>query len=178
MNRNGNIPAVDLSLVEIRRSRIHGTGGYAKTDISAGTNVIEYVGEKIPKDESNRRCQEGNRYIFSLDDEWDLDGNVPWNPARFLNHSCAPNCETIDDGGRIWIVALRDIQAGEELTFNYGFDLDDYRDHPCRCGAQNCVGYIVAEEFFPMVRRQRKYVGESETAAGSGTTDESRSLAT
>jgi hypothetical protein len=73
---------------------------------------------------------------------------------------------------------MRDIRAGEELTFNYGFDLDDYRDHPCRCGARECVGYIVAEEFFPLVRRRRQYAGEAGRAAEGGKTDESRSLAT
>ena len=76
-------------------------------------------------------------------------------PARFLNHSCAPDCEAELENGRIWIVAKRDIKAGEELTFNYGYDLDDYRNHPCRCGAPDCAGHIVAEEFFDHVRKQR-----------------------
>ena len=77
-----------------------------------------------------------------------LDGKVDWNPARLLNHSCSPTCEAEEDDERIWIVALRDIKAGEEITFNYNYDLQDYQEHPCRCGAPNCVGYIVAEEFF------------------------------
>jgi hypothetical protein len=85
-----------------------------------------------------------------------LDGNVPWNPARFLNHSCDPNCEAEPDGGRVWIVARRGIRAGEEITFNYGYDLQDYREHPCRCGAADCVGYIVAAEFFEHVKWQRR----------------------
>ena len=67
-------------------------------------------------------------------------------------HGCAPNCEAELDEGRIWIVALRDIAAGEELSFNYGYDLTDYRDFPCRCGTSACVGFIVAEEFFAQVR--------------------------
>ncbi len=136
-----------------RRSAIHGTGGFARTDIATGTHVIEYVGEKITKAESLARCEQNNEYIFALSDEQDLDGNVPWNPARFLNHSCAPNCEALLEEERIWIVALRDIRAGEELTFNYGYDLTDYKEHPCRCGAPNCVGFIVAEEFFSIIRR-------------------------
>jgi len=142
--------------VVFRRSRIHGIGGFARQDIPAGTRILEYVGEKISKEESARRCEANNPYIFCLNDQFDLDGNVPWNPARFLNHSCQPNCETLlDEAERIWIVALRDIRAGEELTFNYGYDLTEYRDYPCNCGAANCVGYIVAEEFFEHVRRQR-----------------------
>jgi len=116
--------------------------------------VIEYVGENISKEESLRRCESGNVCLFAVDENHDLDGNVPWNPARFLNHSCSANCEATPADGRIWIVAKRDIAAGEELTFNYGYDLVDYREHPCRCGLPQCVGYIVAEELFDHVRKQ------------------------
>ena len=151
-----NSTVADTALVCFRPSAIHGVGGFAKADIVAGTRVIEYVGEKITKAESLRRCESANEYIFSLDDESDLDGNVPWNPARFLNHSCDPNCEAEPDGGRVWIVARRGIRAGEEITFNYGYDLQDYREHPCRCGAADCVGYIVATEFFEHVKWQRR----------------------
>ncbi len=143
------------NLAIFKPSPVHGTGGFARINVPAGTRILEYLGEMITKTESRRRCEQNNPYIFALDDAHDLDGDVPWNPARFLNHSCAPNCEAELDSGRIWISALRDIQAGEELTFNYGYDLDDYREHPCRCGAAGCVGYIVAEEFFEHVRRQR-----------------------
>ena len=144
----------ETELVVFRRSAIHGTGGFARRSIPAGTTVIEYVGEKITKAESLVRCEANNEYIFTLDDDFDLDGNVPWNLARFLNHSCAPNCEAELEAGRILIIATRDIVAGEELTFNYGYDLADYRDHPCRCGSAECVGFIVAWEFFAHVRDQ------------------------
>ena len=135
-------------------SPIHGIGGFARADIASGTRVVEYVGEKITKRESLCRCERNNEYIFALDDEHDLDGNVSWNPARFLNHSCAPNCRAEPEGGRIWLVAGRDIRAGEEVTFNYSYDLEDYKKHPCRCGARSCAGYIVAEELFEYMRRQ------------------------
>jgi uncharacterized protein len=138
-----------------KSSSIHGIGGFARVDIPIGTRVIEYVGEIISKQESLVRCERSNEYIFAIDDERDLDGNVEWNPARFLNHSCEPNCEAQFVDGHIWLVAIRDVRAGEELTFNYSYDLADYREHPCRCGAKTCVGYIVAEEFFEHVRRQR-----------------------
>jgi SET domain-containing protein len=144
----------ETELIPFRRSRIHSTGGYTRADLAAGTRLIEYVGDKITKAESLRRCEADNEYIFTLDDEHDIDGNVSWNPARFINHSCAPNCEAALEAGRVWIVALRDIAAGEELTFDYGYDLVDYREHPCRCRAPECVDYIVAEEFFEHVRRQ------------------------
>ena len=68
-----------------------------------------------------------------------------------MNHSCSPNCEAQNMDGGIWIIALRDIRAGEEITFNYNYDLTDYKEHPCRCGAPNCVGFILAEEFFSSV---------------------------
>ncbi len=130
-------------------------GGYAQRFIPKETYIIEYVGEKISKEESERRCNANNHYIFLYDDEHDLDGNVDWNPARWINHSCEPNCEAIDDEGRLWIAAMRDIQAGEELTFNYGYDLDDYKSHPCRCGSSRCAGFIVAEEHHETVRAKQ-----------------------
>ena len=148
------LPGCETGWVDFRASPIDRLGGFAHADIPAGTGVIEYVGERITKAESLRRCEANNEYIFTLDEAHDLDGNVLWNPARWLNHSCAPNCEAELDEGRIWIVALRDIKAGEELTFNYGYDLESYHEHPCRCGAADCVGYIVAEELFAQVRRQ------------------------
>ena len=141
----------ETDLLMFRASPIHGLGGFAKTAIGKGTRVVEYVGERISKSESLRKCEGNNEFIFSLNDEQDLDGDVAWNPARLLNHSCAPNCEAELQEDRIWIVATRDISAGEEITFNYGYDLVDYRDYPCRCGAPDCVGYIVAEEFFEHV---------------------------
>ena len=137
-------------------SPIHGTGGFARTDLARGTLVIEYVGRKISKQKSIEICRGGNEYVFSVDEETDLDGNVEWNPARFLNHSCAPNCEAELLDGKIWIVALRDIQAGEEITFDYGYDLEDYRDHPCACGASECVGYIVAGELRSLVKKKTR----------------------
>lgn len=145
----------NLENLSFRPSRIHGTGAFAAHAIAEGVRVLEYVGEIIDKQESLKRCEANNEYIFNLDDEHDVDGNVSWNPARLINHSCDPNCEAVFEEGRIWIVAARDITAGEELTFNYGFDLEDYRKYSCACGAPNCVGYIVAEEFFEHVRKQR-----------------------
>ena len=150
------MPEQDPSpLLEFRPSPIQGLGAFAVEPICAGKLMLEYVGEKITKTESVRRCEAGNTFIFELDDEWDIDGGVGWNPARFFNHSCAPNCDAEYIEGQIWIVARREIAPGEELTFNYGYDWEDYREHPCGCGAPECVGYIVAEEFFPMLRQER-----------------------
>ncbi len=142
----------ETELLAFKASAIHGRGGFAKAAIRKGTRVIEYLGERISKAESLRRCAANNEYIFALSPELDLDGNVAWNPARLINHSCEPNCEAELHDGHIWIVASRDINPGEEIAFNYGYDLEDYRDYPCRCGAPECVGYIVAKEFFDHLR--------------------------
>lgn len=153
--RNGTQRRIPESKwIEFRRSGIHGTGAFAIRRIRKGTRVIEYIGRKIDKAESARLLEEQNPFIFDVDETFDLDGDVDWNPARFINHSCAPNCEAENDEGRIWIVALRTIRPGEELSFNYGYDIADYRDHPCACGAEGCLGYMVAEEFFDTVRRK------------------------
>lgn len=184
-SRTGSRP-----LYEIRRSPIHGTGVFAARPIRKGQRIMEYIGEKITKEESERRGLEQMAkaeregcaavYIFTLDDEWDLDGNLPENDARLINHSCLPNCEVWDYDGRLFIEAKRSIKAGEELCFNYGFDVETWEDHPCRCGAPNCVGYIVAEEQWPELRRRiaareaekRRYV---EAAAATKTPAKRRS---
>jgi Proteins containing SET domain len=140
-----------------RKSAIHGTGAFAAREIPRETRIIEYTGERISKSESLRRCEANNEYIFTLTETEDLDGSVDWNLARFINHSCEPNCDAEEIEGRIWIVANRDILPGQELSFNYGFDLEDFRDHPCQCGKAACVGYIVAEEFFEHVRRRADF---------------------
>lgn len=136
-----------------KRSTIHGTGGFARRGIPSGTRIIEYVGPRISKEEALAQCELNNEYVFSLNDREDINGNVEWNPARFINHSCTPNCEAELEDDRIWIVACRDIAAGEEVSFNYGFDLETYRDYPCQCGAASCLGFMVAEEFFDHVRK-------------------------
>jgi len=138
---------------EVRGSLIHGRGVYATTFIPKETRIIEYVGELINKKESDKRAlsqhakslQNGDAavYIFTLSKNYDIDGNVPWNTARLINHSCHPNCEAWIVGRRIFIYSLQDIHPGDELTFDYGFDVDCYEDHPCRCGKDGCVGYIV-----------------------------------
>ena len=140
------------ALIRFSDSPIHGTGGFALVNISEGTRLVQYLGRRVDKQESLRQCELENPYIFFINEEYDLDGNVDWNPARLLNHSCSPNAEAQEFDEEIWIIALRDVRAGEEITFNYNYDLQDYREYPCRCGSANCVGYIIAEEFFADVK--------------------------
>lgn len=159
---------------EIRGSEIHGRGVYATKDICKETEVIEYVGEPINKEVSEGRAwdqyaraeEHGDAavYIFTLDEQWDIDGNVPWNTARLINHSCEPNCEAWVIGNRIYIYSLKDIKAGDELTFDYGFDIECYEDHPCCCGKDSCIGYIVTQEQWPELRRR---IAEKEAKASA-----------
>lgn len=154
------------SYIAVRKSRIHGTGVFARKNIPAGTRIIEYVGDRITKRESDRRYQiawdraqngngnEGIVYIFTLNKRFDIDGEVWWNTAKYINHSCDPNCETDIIRGHIWIIATRDIKRGEEISYNYGYDFDSFEDHPCHCGSKKCVGYILAEEHWPKLKRK------------------------
>ena len=88
--------------------------------ITKGQRIIEYIGPKVAKAKKREDLERDNPYLFTLDEDYEIDGSVMWNPARFLNHSCVPNCEAVMVRGRIWIYARRRIVAGEELTYNYG----------------------------------------------------------
>ncbi len=151
--------------IDVRESEIHGTGVFAKTRVPKGKKVIEYIGEKITKKESERRSialieknqgseTDGAVYIFEVNKRHDIDGNIPENTARFINHSCDPNCEPDVIKNRVWLISKRKIKEGEELSYNYGFDLNGYEDHECRCGAKKCVGYITAEDNWPKLKRR------------------------
>ena len=122
--------------------------------LAAGEAVAEYVGERITKAESARRQAAGGQvFIFEVDEQTDLDGDSPDNPARFANHSCEPNGEAAAVSGRVYLRALRAIEAGEELTFDYGYRLAAFPGYPCRCGAPSCPGFIVAQSERRGVRR-------------------------
>jgi uncharacterized protein len=150
-------------LYVVKSSSIHNRGVFAARDIPKGARVIEYRGEKISKKESERRGIEhfdaskttggGAVYLFTLNKKHDIDGSMEWNDARLINHSCKPNCEAQIVRGRIWIVALRNIKEGTELSFDYGFDLDCWQDHPCRCGKPKCAGYIAGRAYWPKLRK-------------------------
>lgn len=148
---------------EVRSSGIHNRGLFSTRAIRAGEQIIEYTGQRITKEESKKRALawmeqardkgEGMVYIFDLDEQWDLDGNVDDNPAKFANHHCEPNCEAVNEDGHIWLVATKDIPSGGELTFDYGYAIDSFFEHPCRCGASTCVGFIVRRDQRWRVRR-------------------------
>ena len=141
--------------VWIGNSAIAGRGLFTAQAIKKGCRIIQYTGEKITKAESAKRLREGNVYIFELNERYDIDGKGFRHKARYINHSCAPNCHVEKTRRTIWIVASRDIRAGEELTYNYGYELDDTPVHPCTCGADNCCGFILAPQYQDVVKDKR-----------------------
>src|SRR5438046_4808153 len=137
------------SWLVLRRSKIHGRGVYARVDIPKGTRLIEYTGEHISNAEADRRYEDEkmsahHTFLFILNSRTCIDAAVGGNVSRFINHSCDPNCEAIIEGQHIWIDAIRDIAAGEELGYDYEYDwlpeytVKDLRFYGCQCGSANC----------------------------------------
>lgn len=141
---------------EVRNSGIHGAGVFASRKIRKGTWIIEYQGERITNDEADLRYDDDSMirhhtFLFVVDQTICIDAAHRGNEARFINHSCDPNCEAIlaEAEREIWIVARRAIEAGEELTYDYSYPMDEDDDdearrrYPCRCGSPRCRGTIV-----------------------------------
>jgi len=140
----------------LRKSRIHGTGVYAARKIPAGTRVFEYVGEIISADEADRRHPTNpddpfHTFFFAVGNGNVIDGTHQGNDAKWINHSCEPNCETEEtDDFRVFVVALRDITRGEELYYDYGLVLDERltkkvkEQYKCLCGTPSCRGTMLA----------------------------------
>ncbi len=141
--------------IQVRQSGIHGKGVYAAQDIAKGDTLIEYVGEVISWEEAQARHPHdldnpNHTFYFHIDESRVIDGGVGGNSSRWINHSCDGNCEADEQQGRIFIKALRDIKAGEELHYDYGLIIDARytpklkADYPCWCGADNCRGTLLA----------------------------------
>ena len=142
--------------IEVRGSAIQGRGVYAGEAIRKNAWVIEYQGERISHDEADMRYDDDSMerhhtFLFIVDDATCIDAASNGNEARFINHSCDPNCEAVlsVDDNEIWICAIRDIAAGEELTYDYGYVIDEesvdeaMRKYPCYCGSPKCKGTIL-----------------------------------
>ena len=157
---------------KVRNSKIHGTGIFATKDIKKNTRIIEYVGEKITRSEGDKRSEKrikkyldskttGSVYIFELNKKYDIDGSPLYNKARYINHSCEPNCEVDINDDRIWISSIKNIKKGTELSYDYGyeFDKDDYKDHICKCGSNKCIGFIISsDQWYKYLRHIKKLV--------------------
>ena len=141
-----------MKLYRIQKSDIDkkGRGLYAAKDINEGTRIIDYVGKIITKKQTEETERFDNAkpiYLFNLNKKYDMDGDVSWNPARLINHSCSNNCDYNGIGLKLWVVSIKDIKKGEEITADYGFGYDeDYKQFPCKCHSKNCCGYIVRAE--------------------------------
>ena len=144
--------------IQVRRSGVHGKGVFALRDIAKGETLIEYVGEIITWKQADKRQSSdpddpNHTFFFSIGDgKRVIDANVGGNAARWINHSCNPNCEADedDDTQRVFIKALRNIKAGEELNYDYGLVIDEpytrklKAEYECRCGAKKCRGTMLA----------------------------------
>jgi SET domain-containing protein len=141
--------------IQVRRSGVHGKGVFALRPIAAGERILEYTGEVIDWDEALRRhphdpSDPHHTFYFHIDDGRVIDAKYGGNAARWINHACDPNCESDDSTGRVYIKALRDIAAGEELFYDYGLVIDERRTpklkkaYACRCGAARCRGTMLA----------------------------------
>ena len=141
----------------LRKSGIHGKGVYAREPIPSDTRIIEYRGERITSDEADARYPDDaitthHTFLFALEDGNVVDAAFGGGMAKWINHSCDPNCEAVIEGGRIYIESIRDIEAGEELAYDYNFILEERhtpamkRRFPCICGAANCRGTILGKK--------------------------------
>lgn len=130
---------------------------FATREIAAGVRLIEYSGEILTSLQADERYpdtvhERHHTYLFAIDDDVVIDAAVNGNDARFINHSCDPNCDAVIDNGRIWIETIRDIEAGDELAYDYAYILDERhtpaakRRFPCNCGASTCRGTILAKK--------------------------------
>lgn len=139
---------------EIRASPVQGLGAFATEFIPAGTRLIEYAGERLTPSQADARYPDvaGERhhtFLFAIDDDIVIDAAVGGNEARWINHSCDPNCDAVIEDDRIWIESVRDIEPDEELAYDYAYVLPERhtplakRRFPCNCGAPRCRGTLL-----------------------------------
>ncbi len=147
------VPGNDL--IVVRHSKVHGNGVFAARKIPAGTRIIEYGGARITQREADRRSGKDpenpfHTFFFSLESGKLIDGGDQGNDARWINHSCEPNCEAQEEHGHVYIHALRDLRRGEELNYDYGLIVEERhtpavkRAYECRCGSPDCRHTMLA----------------------------------
>jgi uncharacterized protein len=156
-----------MKRVTVRQSPVHGKGVFALLPLRAGERIFEYKGMVTTWREAARwnarRSDTGHTFLFGLSDGRVIDGGRGGNGARWLNHACAANCEAVEDSGRVYIDAIRDIAPGEELFIDYALEIeqqadnDAQREYVCRCGTSHCRGTMLGE----------RVVGAGAIAAGA-----------
>ena len=153
--------------IVVRRSGIHGRGVFARRLIREGETVCEYKGEIIDEAEVARRYPEdlhgeNHTFVFGVAHDHNIDGGAKGNIARWINHSCEPNCDTYEKSKRMFIRAIRDIRPGEELSYDYNIGAGERITRavkarwPCRCGAKPCRGTVLVPTPKPRKRRARR----------------------
>jgi uncharacterized protein len=167
-------PVPDTQPFVIRPSKIHGSGAYAIRAIPKGMRIGEYVGERISQSEGDRRYDDEamahhHTFLFTVTSRTVIDAAVDGNDTRYINHSCAPNCEAVIEDSRVFIDALRPIPAGAELFYDYAYEREadagpeDEARYPCRCGSTACRGTILA----PPARKRRPRRSQKRATTGS-----------
>lgn len=164
MSRNGTHPTDrPRRAFTIRRSKIAGKGGFATRRLQPGQFIIEYTGKRLTEKQADRLLEDDRRkrvhhtFLFQVSDGTVIDGGVRGGPAKFINHSCEPNCEAIEEDGRIFIHAKKNIQPGVELAYDYSYAREpgdgkkEEAIYPCRCGSRRCRGTILERK-----KRRRK----------------------
>ena len=161
-------------LFEVRSSPVHGKGAFALRRIPKGTRIVEYLGERISHREADHRYEgkdanDAHTFLFIVDSRTVIDAGVDGNDARFLNHSCNPNCESVIESRRVFIEAVRTIEPGEEMTYDYQIQRED--DDPpgieevfaCHCGFPQCRGTMLWPPDPPARRRKRQPTAKKQT---------------
>lgn len=166
---------------EVRRSPIAGLGGFAIRPIKKGTRIIEYTGERISHAVADTRYQDDpdDRHVvlFAVNSRVVIDAGVGGNDAKYINHSCNPNCEVVIEKARVFIHAARDIAVGEELSYDYSLTRDEDDDdsrYPCNCGAPNCRKTLLEPRKKPRRRRARTTAKRRTSTTRSGRSTSSR----
>ncbi|HXA92186.1 MAG TPA: SET domain-containing protein-lysine N-methyltransferase [Steroidobacteraceae bacterium] len=172
-------------LFKVRRSKVHGLGVFALRPIKKRTRIIEYLGERISHAVADRRYQDhdesdNHTFLFSVDRGLVIDAGVDGNDARFINHSCGPNCESVIEHRRVYIEALRDIAPGEELAYDYqiGRERGDPPNvdeiYACRCGSAECRGSMLWPPKRPKQRKAKKAAARAAGRASGRSRNERR----
>ena len=166
-------PVSDTPAFKIRRSAISGRGAFALRDIKKGERLIEYLGERISHAVADARYDDESMkshhtFLFSVTRQTVIDASVGGNDARFINHSCDPNCEAVIVGSRVFIDAVKPVRAGKELAYDYGYERDgsetaeDEARYACRCGVKKCRGTILAPKKPPRKKKHHAIARHTE----------------
>ena len=136
--------------IEVRESRVHGRGVYATKPIPKGARIIEYTGQRVQWEDATDDENNPHTFLFGLESGKVINPEIGGNDARWINHCCDPNCEAIEEDDRIFIYAMRHIEAGQELFYDYAMEIDEpvteesKKEFACQCGSSNCRGTMLS----------------------------------